>query len=129
MAAIQLQPLYESFDCRAEGKNVRWAKWLENNVFNGCNIVNTQQKKGLLLMYAGSDLNDIVDSFDPILLEPTAAVAAQNNQPAIPAQDVYQRLTAAITAHFNPRANTEFQRYLKYHARRRSVFVLTDFIV
>ena len=116
MAAIQLQPPpYESFDCRAEGKNLRWAKrlrQLENNVFNGCNIVNAQQKKGLLLMYAGSDLNDIVDSFDPILLEPPAAVAAQNNQPAIPAQDVYQRLTAAITAHFNPRANTEFQRYM-----------------
>ena len=63
-------------------------------------------------MYAGSDLNDIVDSFDPTLLEPTEAVAAQDDQPGIPAQDVYQRLTAAITAHFNPRANTEFQRYL-----------------
>ena len=25
---------------------------------------------------------------------------------------MYQQLTAAITAHFNPRANTEFQRYL-----------------
>ena len=116
MAAIQLQPPpYELFDCRAEGKNVRWTKWLrrlENNVFKGCGIVNAEQKKGLLLMYGGSDLNDIVDSFDDNVLAPIAAVPAQGNQVAVEAQDVYQRLTAAITAHFNPQANLEFQRYL-----------------
>ena len=66
--ALNIQPPpYESFDTRSEGKNVRFAKWirrLENNVFKGCNIVDPAQKKGLLLMYAGSDLNDIVDSLD-----------------------------------------------------------------
>ena len=56
---------------------------LENSVFNSCNIVNPQQNKGLLLMYAGSDLNDIVDSFDQNLPEPIAAVEAQDNRPAI----------------------------------------------
>ena len=116
MAAVQLQPPpYEAFDCRSEGKNVRWTKWLrrlENNVFSGCGINNAAQKKGLLLMYAGSDLNDIVDSFDQAILQPIAAVAAANEQPAVDAQNVYQRLTAALTAHFNPRANVEFQRYL-----------------
>jgi transposase InsO family protein len=116
MAAIQLQPpQYEMFDCRSEGKNIRWAKWvrrLENNVFIGCGINNPAQKKGLLLMYAGPDLNDIVDSFEEALLQPVAAVAAAGEQPEVPGQDVYQRLTAAITNHFNPRVNTEFQRYL-----------------
>jgi len=116
MAALHLQPPpYEQFDCRAEGKNVRWAKWLrrlENNVFSGCGIENPVQRKGLLLMYGGAELNDIVDSLEPALLEPVEAVEAAENRPAVPAQNVYERLTTAITAHFNPRANTEFQRFL-----------------
>ena len=111
MAALQLQlPPYEQFDSRSEGENVRWR--LENNVFNGCGIANPVQKKLLLLMYGGSDLNDIVDSFDPAILEPVTAVAATDQHPEALAQDVYQRITAAITDHFNPRANTEFQRFL-----------------
>ena len=116
MAAIQLQPPpYEQFDCRAEGRNVRWSKWLrrlEQNVFAGCNIINPEQKKGLLLMYAGSDLNDIVDAFDDDVLAPIDAVPAADGRAAVPAQNVYQRLTIAITNHFNPQANTEFQKYL-----------------
>ena len=94
MAALQLQPPpYEQFDCRAEGKNVSWSKWircLENKIFSGCGIVHSAQKKGLLLMYGGSDLNDIVDSFDPAILEPVAvaAVEAADHRPAVPAQDV-----------------------------------------
>ena len=115
-AAAPLQPPpYEQFDCRGGGRSVRWAKWLrrlENNVFAGCNIVNPAQKKGLLLMYAGPDLNDIVDTFDEATLAPVDAVAAQDGNPAVPAQNVYQRLTTAIHNYFNPRANVEFQRYL-----------------
>ena len=122
MAAIQIQPpSYPSFDCKSEGKNVRWAKWLrrlEQNVFNGCNIADPVQQKGLLLMYGGDDLNDIVDSFDPALLEPLAAVEAQDGPPVVlarPARDVFYRLKEALTAHFNPRTNIEFQKYLFKH--------------
>jgi len=96
MAALQVQPPpYESFDCRSEAKNVRWARWLrrlETNVFAGCGIVQPGQKKGLLLMYGGSDLNDLVDSFDDDVLEPIAAVDAHDGHPAIMGEDVYQRL-------------------------------------
>ena len=121
MAAVHLQPpAYPPFDCKAEGKNIRWTKWirrLEHNVFNGCHIVDPGQKKGLLLMYGGEDLNDIVDAFDPAILEAVDAVAADNDNGivAVPAQNVFDRLKTALTNHFNPRTNIEFQRYLFKH--------------
>ncbi|XP_014665119.1 PREDICTED: uncharacterized protein K02A2.6-like [Priapulus caudatus] len=107
MAAIQLQPPpYEPFDCRSEGKNVRWTKWLrrlECNVFNGCGIVNALQKKGLLLMYGGSNLNDIVDSFDQQLLEPIPEIPGSENQTAVPGK---QARVPGLTSHYVTRQKT-----------------------
>ena len=84
MAAQFQPPMYEKFDCRSGGENVRWTKWLrslESGVFAGCNITAPEQKKGLLLYYAGDDLWDIIDCFDESILEPTEAVPATRNTP------------------------------------------------
>ena len=114
--AVQLQPpSYPPFDCRSEGKSIRWTKWvrrLEQNVFKGCNIVDPAQQKGLLLMYGGDDLNDIVDSFDQNDLLP---IEAEEGPPAVRAQTVFDRVKALLTQHFNPPTNKEFQRYVFKH--------------
>ncbi|KAG1714026.1 hypothetical protein GQR58_001873 [Nymphon striatum] len=75
------------------------ANRLENNVFVGYNITNDCQKKALLLSYAGNDLNDIVDSL------PSAELLLGKGETH------FNKLTNAITNHFNPQINTEFQRY------------------
>ena len=96
---------------------MRWAKWLrrlEQNVYQGCHIEDPVQKKGLLLMYAGDDLNDIVDAFEPATLLAVAEVPEdeENHIAAVTAQTVFDRLKTALTAHFNPHTNIEFQRYV-----------------
>ncbi|XP_013387429.1 uncharacterized protein LOC106156635 [Lingula anatina] len=63
-------------------------------------------------MVGWNDLNDIVDSFDQTLLEPIEAMPETEDRQAVPGQNVYACLTVAITAHFNPHAYVEFQRYL-----------------
>ena len=101
MAAIQLQPpQYPPFDCKTEGKGVRWAKWLrrlEQNVFLGCHIDDPAQKKGLLLMYAGDDLNDIVDAFDPATLEATLMLPYLSTLPTLsPLSCSYSHATSTL---------------------------------
>ncbi|KAG1704002.1 hypothetical protein GQR58_004074 [Nymphon striatum] len=101
--AVQVNlPFYSEFDCKSAGVLVRWNKWrarLENNVFVGYNITDDCQKKALLLSYAGNDLNDIVDSLPSADLLPGEG------------ETHFNKLTNAITNHFNPQINTEFQRY------------------
>ncbi|KAG1681434.1 hypothetical protein GQR58_011827 [Nymphon striatum] len=95
-------PFYSEFDCKSAGVLVRWNKWrarLENNAFVGYNITDDCQKKALPLSYAGNDLNDIVDSLPSADLLPGEG------------ETHFNKLTNAITNHFNPQINTEFQRY------------------
>ena len=112
--AVALQPpVYAPFDCKSEGKNVCWTKWvtrLEKNVFGGCNIKDHGQKKGLMMMYGGDDLNDILDTLDPAILEP--ADGAGN--------DVYSKAKKALTEYFNPKSNIKYQKYIFCHTYQQT---------
>ena len=102
MAVSVNLPNYPVFDCREDGRAVRWRKWvsrLENNVFVGYNIKDDKQKKALLLSYGGEELNDIVDTFPDGTLTPGEDGTH------------FGKLKDAISDYFNPKANIEFQRY------------------
>ena len=62
MAAV---PLYERFDVHSPNAGVRWGKYLErfiNAYLVAHAITNGDRKKGLLLLSAGPDLEDIYDT-------------------------------------------------------------------
>ncbi len=104
MAELAL-PTYSPFDCKSEGKSIRWRKWVDRlkNVFIGYNIQDNARKAALLLTFAGNDLNDLVDSFP-----------AENLAPA-DGENAFDKLVEAVTNHFNPETNVEFQRYTFRH--------------
>ena len=106
MADLAL-PHYPPLDCKSEGKSIRWAKWVARlqNVFVGYNIEDDKRKKALLLTFGGEELNDIVDSL------PENATAAEDGER-------FNKLVTAITNHFNPSTNVEFQKYTFRHIKQ-----------
>jgi len=101
-------PHYPPFDCKAEGKSIRWTKWVSRlkNVFVGYNIDSNKRKKALLLTFGGEDLNDIVDSL------PESATTAGSGE------NCFDKLVTAITEYFNPSTNVEFQKYTFRHMQQ-----------
>ena len=103
-------PTYNQFDCRSEGTNIRWNKWVNRleNIFIAYGINSSEQKKALLLSYAGDELNDIVDSLPP------------SDTTLVEGEDVYNKLVKAIATHFNPKTNVEIQKYIFRHKVQQS---------
>lgn len=94
-------PAYPSFDCKSDGRAVRWSKWinrLENNVFVAYDIKDDKKKRALLLTYGGEELNDIADTLD-------VKVPAEG-------ETLFGNLKQALSDYFNPQANIEFQKYV-----------------
>ena len=115
MAFAQL-PSYESFDVKSEGVAIRWKKWvsrLTNNLFVAYDIQEDQRKRALLLTYAGNDLNDIVDNLTV-------------NQPG-DGESHFECLVQAVTNYFNPKVNTELQRYTFRHMKQSVGMGINDF--
>ena len=100
MALPQYTPT--PFDCRSDGKISRWTKWIGRlkNIFIAHNITQDIRQKAMLLMYAGDELNDIVESLP--------------NEELIPAQGQkhFDKLVEAVENHFRPQENIEYQRYI-----------------
>ena len=88
MAELAL-PQYPPFDCKSEGKSVRWAKWVSRlkNLFVGYNVTGDVRQKALLLTFGGEDLNDIVDNL------PEAETAVDEGE-------AFKKLVEAVTKHF-----------------------------
>ena len=92
MAAV---PLYECFDVHSPNAGVRWGKYLErfiNTYLVAHAITNGDRKKGLLLLSAGPDLEDIYDT----LKAP---------------EDSFDEMTEKLTGYFAPQTNTDFEIY------------------
>ena len=104
-----LQP-YPAFDCSAEGRAVRWQKWVSRlkNYFIAYKITEDLQRKSLLLTFGGDDLNDIVDTFSEEDLRPGENVTH------------FDKLCSVITTYFNPEQNAEFQKYIFRHTEQMS---------
>ena len=72
-------------------------------MFTGLAITDSTQKKSLLLYYSGVEVSDIFD---------TLTVASGEGV------DVYKAATDALTAHFAPSKNTEYERFLFRDAKQ-----------
>ena len=72
-------------------------------MFTGFAITDRTQKKSLLLYYSGVEVSDIFD---------TLTVASGEGV------DVYKAATDALTAHFAPSKNTEYERFLFRDAKQ-----------
>lgn len=98
-------PAYPSFDCASPGRAVRWQKWVSRlkNLYVGYGIESDERQKALLLTFAGDELNDIVDTFTVEEVTPT-----EN-------ESKFQKLCDAISNHFSPQSNREYQRYVFRH--------------
>ena len=104
-------PSYPPFDCTGEGVGVRWTRWvnrLKNNIFVAYHITEDVRKKAILLTIAGDDLNDIVENMPEASLTPGVG------------ENVFDKMVSALDTYFNPRQNTEFQRYLFRNAKQLS---------
>ena len=99
-------PQYPKFDVKADAVATRWKKWQTRleRVFVGYGIETPERRKALLLTFGGSDLADLVDSFPDEKLNITEAERTAGT-------DEYTKLVEVLTEHFNPRLNTEFQKY------------------
>lgn len=109
MAAVASSIQYPPFDCQEENVAVRWNRWvsrLTDNVFVAYEITGDQRKRALLLALGGEELNDIYDSI------PAAERNRRLPHADHPDDTHFGRTVAALTAHFNPRRNVEYQKYL-----------------
>ena len=84
---------------------LRWPPYLRRleNMFTCFAITDSTQKKSLLLYYSGVEVSDIFD---------TLTVASGEGV------DVYKAATDALTAHFAPSKNTEYERFLFRDAKQ-----------
>ena len=91
-------PSFPKFDVFTEESSlgVRWDKYVTKleNLFTGLNITSKKRKKALLLHYAGDDVFNIYDTFD--------LSGDEEN---------YDDTKTELKTIFNPRKNTEFERY------------------
>ena len=105
-------PSYPIFECHGDNVSLRWTKWinrLSDNIFVGYGIDDPKRQKALMLSYGGEELNDIFDAIDAAKL--------------VPREDhdddtVFSRAVDALTEHFNPKQNEEYQRYLFRRCRQ-----------
>lgn len=100
---------YPPFDCQEENVAVRWNRWvsrLRDNVFVAYEITDDLRKRALLLTLGGEELNDIYDAIP--------GVERNRREPHAdhPDDTHFARTVAALTAHFNPRRNVEYQKYM-----------------
>jgi hypothetical protein len=63
------------FDCTAEGRAIRWTKWVDRSRLQtyfqvGRISTNDDQQKAILLQFGAADLYDIVDTFPADALAP-----------------------------------------------------------
>ena len=93
----QALPVFPSFDPSEEGDvAVRWKRWTSRfkNLMVALNIDNDARQTALLLHYAGEPVNDIFDTL--------------NTTPADDEKAIDKALTA-LTNHFQPQENTEWE--------------------
>ena len=103
-------PPYPSFDCAPEGRAVRWGKWVARlkTYFAAYKISDDAQQKAMLLTFGGPDLNDIVDTF------------ADDDVTPADGETHFGKLCTALSNHFNPEANVEFQKYVFRHSEQKT---------
>ena len=87
----------------------RWAKYLArfDNYLAAMAITNVDRKKALLLHFAGPEVYDIHDTLT--LQEPVVA-AADGTFPPGP-KDAYESSVSALTKHFDPKSNRQYNLY------------------
>ena len=99
--------VYEPFPVLSDPSTLglRWPPYLRRleNMFTGFAITDSSQKKSLLLYYSGVEVSDIFY---------TLTVASGEGV------DVYKAATDALTAHFAPSKNTEYERFLFRDAKQ-----------
>ena len=111
-------PNFPSFDVDLDSSNLdaRWRKWLSRfkNLLLALDIADDKRKKALLLHYAGDKVNDI---FDTLGVTETPAAGETHFGLAV----------AALTEHFAPAKNLEYETYKFRQAKQESGEDLTAF--
>ena len=110
-------PPFPAFDPSPDTGDVptRWRKWLARfeNLTTALNIDDPTRKKALLLHYLGEETYDIYD---------TLHVEAPQGD-----QTVFDMAKEALTAHFAPAANKEFEIYKFRQAKQGDTETITSF--
>jgi len=103
MAATAL-PNFPPFDADPTAGDivVRWDKWVRRfrNLLTAINVTDDERHKALLLHYAGEQVCDI---FDTLTMDAPGE-----------GETVTDKAIAALTAHFAPKRNAEYEIY-KFH--------------
>ena len=109
-------PSFPPFHVSSEPNNIgpRWEKYVKRleTAFVGFNVTNDNQKRALLLYYAGDEVTDIFDT--------------------LPDQGkTYAEANKALTTHFCPdkEANVEFERFMFRKAAQQPNETVADFHV
>ena len=92
-------PLYEQFSLEdTENLGGKWKKWLERfeeNYLVAYNITDAKRQKALMLLSAGTAVQDIYDT-----------LKATGDEP-----DTFAQVKTKLTNHFAPQANIDFEEY------------------
>ena len=109
-------PAYPAFDCRSDGRVVRWRKWVTRfrNHLVAHAIDGDARQTALLLSSGGDDLYDIVDALPAASLQP------------VEGQTRLDKLISSIEAHFNPQQNVEFQKFI-FRQKKQQTENIDDF--
>ena len=102
MDQLMTYPPFDLSDKASLGQ--RWQKYIDrfNNYLTAMSITDNNRKKALLLHFAGPDVYDIYDTLDVTVPAPQEGQAAP---------DVYTITVTALTNHFEPKSNHQYNVY------------------
>ena len=110
-------PNYPNFDSHSSGDvAIRWTKWVARfkNLMLACNITDQIRQRALLLHYAGEQTHDIFDT-----LPDTVATENENS---------LDKAVNALTAHFAPKRNREYEVYTFRQAKQNMDEDMTTYL-
>lgn len=99
-------PVFPKFDTTGSNLSVEWARWIAKleNLFVAMNITAPKRQKALMLHLAGDDVMELFSTL-------TVAVPGDNDT-------VFTKARDALTGHFQPAENVEYQVYIFRQAKQ-----------
>ena len=116
-------PNFPEFEVHADQSTIalRWQKWTArfSNLMVAMAIDDGERKKALLLHYAGEAVNDIFDTLSD------AETEAEGDEEED--EDPCQKAIQALTNHFTPQRNTEYEVYVFRQTKQEANESITEF--
>lgn len=108
-------PPFPKFDTTAPNVAVAWTKWINRleNLMVAINVTENQRKKAIMLHLAGDEVMDIFDTLQ--IPEPRNG------------ENIYDLAKTALSQHFKPIQNTEYQIYMFRQAKQDKQETINQF--